>query len=443
MIKIENLSFSYEGTDAPILRRINLTIEKGKILLVSGATGSGKSTLLKTFNGLAPHFTGGTISGKILIEGNDVLGFQPHDLAELVGYVNQQPEGSFATDTVEEELAFSLEQLGWSQSDMQARVQELAAIFEIETFLERPLAELSGGQQQRVAIASALAARQKLLVLDEPTSALDSRSSADILRLLKNLSEVHGITIVIAEHRQERVLPIVDSVLQIHRDGSLEKVTPDQIAKNSAWQPIATEGSLGPLVYAEENLSKAFGKQIALKPISVSLHGASVTAITGDNGTGKTTLLWEIYQTAKRQGVSVAMVPQKAADLLFLSTLADELAESDAVSTKADQTTSIRLERFVGHINPSSHPRDLSAGQQLALVLAIQLGTDAKLLLLDEPTRGLDINAKKSLARSLLELRDQGRAILVASHDADFIGAITTSQINLNQGTVLVAADEN
>ena len=441
MIQIEDLSFSYQSMDAPVLRRVNLKVDTGKIALVTGSTGFGKSTFLKTLNGLAPHFTGGTVSGKLLIDGKEVLGTLPHDLAELVGYVNQQPEGAFATDTVEEELVFGLEQLGWLQTEMQARVQELVAIFDLEAILKRPLVELSGGQQQRVAIAAALAGRQKLLVLDEPTSALDRRSAADILDLLNNLSKLHGITIVIAEHRLERVLSIVDCVLQIQSDGSVEKMSPDRVTTQSSWPTPHSSQPFGPVLYAEDGLSKKISNQFALGPVSLKLRARSVTSVTGDNGSGKTSLLWEVFRTARQKGLSVAMVPQKAADLLFLSTVADELAEAEALAGDANLKTSRMLERFIGNLNPSNHPRDLSAGQQLALVLAIQLGADADLVILDEPTRGLDLAAKQSFASYLLELRDQGSAILVASHDADFIGAVSTGRIDLQHGKVVGVSD--
>jgi energy-coupling factor transport system ATP-binding protein len=444
MIRLENLSFSYESTDAPILRRINVEIETGEILLVSGATGSGKSTLLKTFNGLAPHFTGGTISGKIIIEGIDVVGARPHDVAALIGYVNQQPEGAFATDTVEEELVFGLEQLGWLPSDMHARVQDLAVIFDLEALLNRPLAELSGGQQQRVAIASALAAGQKVLILDEPTSALDDQAAAKLLRLIADLAHVHSVTILIAEHRFERVLPIVDSVLVVHGDGSVEKVSAAHEKLKTDWQKTrgARQNNPGPSIFKADQLAKVFGKTQALAPMSLTLQSSSITAVTGDNGSGKTTLLWEVYRAAKHQGINTAMVPQNAADLLFLSTLAEELAESDLMSPNSKSRTSTRLESFVGRINPATHPRDLSAGQQLALVLAIQLATDAPLIILDEPTRGLDLKAKMSLVDMLLGLRDQGHCVLVASHDADFIGAVATRQIALDHGRASEVSDE-
>ena len=161
MIKIKNLNFGYGRSDSLVLRRVNLHVSSGQMVLITGPTGGGKSTFLKCLNGLAPHFTGGEISGEILIDGSSIVGKFAHDLADLVGFVNQQPEGAFACDTVEEELAFGLEQLGWNPEAMHSRVLELADTFQLQNILERPLVELSGGEQQRVAVAAALAAGQK------------------------------------------------------------------------------------------------------------------------------------------------------------------------------------------------------------------------------------------------------------------------------------------
>jgi energy-coupling factor transport system ATP-binding protein len=152
LIEFRSVGFGYQRAESPIISRATFALAAGEFTLVCGPTGSGKSTLLKLMNGLAPHFTGGELSGTILIDGKDVTGHKPHELAELVGYVNQQPEGSFVADTVGEELAYGLEQLGFTPTDMEQRIAKHAELVGIEQLLEQPLASLSGGQQQRVAI---------------------------------------------------------------------------------------------------------------------------------------------------------------------------------------------------------------------------------------------------------------------------------------------------
>lgn len=444
MIRFENLSFGYRTSDELVLKRVNIDIAPGQITLISGPTGSGKSSLLKAINGLAPHFTGGKISGRIQIEGETVTGMMPHELADRVAYVNQHPESAFATDTVEEELAFGLEQLGWASQLMDDRINQLAEQFEISELLQRPLTELSGGQQQRVAIASALAANQKILLLDEPTSALDDLAAANLIHELKALAHSHGLAIVIAEHRLERLLEHVDSVLSLAGDGTVRQLsTSDFRARHGATfellYPRAKVLSSETLAFA--GLQHSYGNFEALSTTNIKLPIGSITAITGDNGSGKTTLLWCVLREAWKRNVQVAMIPQQAADLLFLSTTADELAESDFSSGRPATYTASIFEKLVGRVDPATHPRDLSAGQQLALVIAIQLATSAKLLILDEPTRGLDFDAKNKLAKILAELRSEGHTILLASHDRAFVEGIADQVLELSQGQIIEDRD--
>jgi energy-coupling factor transport system ATP-binding protein len=435
VLKISNLTFSYKHADAPTLRHINLEIESGQFVLIQGSTGSGKSTLLKAINGLVPHFTGGRLSGSIQIDGRDVTSLHPHDVAESVAYVNQQPESAFATDTVEEELAFGLEQLGWSPASMANRITALAETFDLVSLMKSPLSELSGGQQQRVAIASALAAGQKLLLLDEPTSALDSESAESLIRLLSELTKREGISVLIAEHRHERVLRFTDLLVVIENDGS--------ITSGSNLSPRALPlivrpqtRSEGDEVIACSGLAKAYPTGFALQPLDLSLCANQITGVLGDNGSGKTTLLWAVLEDAWKQNVEVAMIPQNAQDLLFLSSVSDELAEADAAMSAAGKRPASYLEELVGRVDPFKHPRDLSAGEQLALVLAIQLSTGARTLIMDEPTRGLDARARQELARSLHELRDKGHSILLATHDRDFLENVADRLLVVDKGVV-------
>jgi len=435
MLKLKNLTFSYRHSDSPTLKNLNLEVENGKFVLVEGATGSGKSTLLKALNGLVPHFTGGRLSGSVEIDGIDVTARQPHEIAELVAYVNQQPESAFATDTVEAELAFSLEQLGWSQPNMRARINQLAKTFNLEEMMNSNLQELSGGQQQRVAIASALAAGQNLLLLDEPTSALDYESAESLISLLSSLTKSEGITVLIAEHRFERVMPFVDQVVTLERDGSLGQSSNQTIAA----QPVTVTPRItshGVEVLECLALEKHYGSSFALMPFDLKLFGNQITGISGDNGSGKSTVLWAVLEEAWKRGTEVAMVPQTAQDLLFLSSVSDELAEADGRLSAGAKRASSHLAEFVGRIDPHMHPRDLSAGQQLSLVLAIQLSSGANLLILDEPTRGLDLRARQGLVSALLALRDEGHSILIATHDRDFLGRVADRLLEISRGSV-------
>lgn len=435
MLHLKNLTFTYKHIDSPALKNVNLNLDGGKFVLLQGATGSGKSTLLQAINGLVPHFTGGRFVGSISICDRDVTGRQPHELAEVVAYVNQQPESAFATDTVEEELAFSLEQLGWPAAAMSTRIQQLAETFSLQKILKSPLVELSGGQQQHVAVASALAAGQKLLLLDEPTSALDSESAESLIRLLSDLTKNEGITVVIAEHRFERLLPFVDQRLMVESDGSVTSVALDAYSPRPLSERRASAVA-GEVILACRSLEKVYPSGFALSTEGLSLSTHQITGILGENGSGKTTLLWAVLEEAWRQEVDVAMVPQNAQDLLFLSTVSEELAEADARAAQGAKRASSYLEDLVGRIDPHKHPRDLSAGQQLALVVAIQLSTRAKTIILDEPTRGLDSRARQALADCLNGLRELGNSILIATHDRDFLENVSDRIFSVEKGIV-------
>lgn len=510
IIDFSQVTFSYSSLDEAVLKRVNLGFSLGEFSLVAGPTGSGKTTLLKIINQLSPTFTGGNLIGSIRVADIEIAGLQPFALAESVGYVDQNPEESFATDTVIEELAYGMEQLGFSQGAMQENIDRVAKLVGVSHLMQSRLTDLSGGEQQRVAIAAALAAGQKILLLDEPTSALDAEIAAELILLLKRLTRENDTTVIITEHRIERVLEHVDSVVIVHADGSVTKgpansqfsdyrIDPPIVAlgKKLGWSPV----EINPAVASERwsrvkqnyrvtpfsklntdtkietkvvpdlqnknaapratirELSVSYGSTQVLRDLSFELYSGQVAALVGVNGSGKTSTLWAIQGSS--QGASrslsgaisvldqdpavcspaerlalVAMVPQRASDLLFLSSLGKELAESDAVSHSEPGRTARIFESLAGRIDPDIHPRDLSSGQQLALVLAAQLVKDAPLILLDEPTRGLDYEAKHRLAQNLQTLRGQGKTILLASHDVEFIAEVCDRVMILESGEI-------
>jgi energy-coupling factor transport system ATP-binding protein len=503
MIKLDSVTFSYSSSDSAILKRVNLEIDKGELVLIAGPTGSGKSTLLKVINLLAPKFTGGNFSGSISIDGRDITKLQPHEIAELVGYVGQNPADSFVTETVREELAYGMEQLGLATDFMRVRVVESAKLVGIEHLLDSRLEEISGGEQQRVAIGAALAAGQKILLLDEPTSALDADITKRTVQLLQKLASENKITILLTEHRVERVMELVDSIVLVHRDGSVTKSSAEtafndprmelpvvSLSRKLNWTPVATTISKAQNYWSStadkyvirhhanhtSRVASGTSKTVAIvKDVSVSFMNASavsnlsftlqcgqITALMGRNGSGKSSTLWALQGSGLGKDASVAgqiriegkdpaklsnqdrinlvaMVPQKASDLLFLNSLSKELAESDAFSQVEPGTTSSIFANLVGRVDPGIHPRDLSNGQQIALVLASQLTKNAPLVLLDEPTRGLDYTAKQELAKSLQKLKQDGKAILLASHDVEFLAALCDQVLVLKKGQLIAS----
>lgn len=454
MIQLRGVSFSYSHADAAVLKRVNLDFAPGEFSLVTGATGSGKTTLLKAINRLIPSFSPGVFSGQVFINQVDVTNQKPQELAELVGYVPQSADESFVAQDVIDELAFGMEQLGVAPNEMQQRIEVIAERVGITHLLSRSIATLSGGEKQRLAIASALVAGQRVLLLDEPTSSLDSTIAAEVLALLKELSTLDGITILIAEHRLERILPIIDSMVTVHADGSVDKN--QSPAPRITFTPVVEKRIRPENPFAEiENLDIEFDGEKVVSNLELKLSGGSITALMGPNGSGKSSCLWAIQGSgarsagtvlvngkdpaklnAKERLALVAKVPQRATDLLFLNTVSAELFESDQASGAAAGSTAKILESLIGRIDPTLHPRDLSAGQKLALVLAIQLVKDAPLLLLDEPTQGLDCVAKDHLAKRLKRLAATGKAILLASHDEEFVSLICDQVIRLEQNAI-------
>lgn len=485
MIEFRSITFGYPGAESPVISRASFSLAQGEFALVCGPTGSGKSTLLKLLNGLAPHFTGGNLSGELWINHEDVTGHKPHELAELVGYVNQQPEGSFVADTVGEEIAYGMEQLGFAPAEMQRLVDEYAGLVGVGHLLDQPLGSLSGGQQQRVAIAAAMAAGQRVLVLDEPTSALDASSAAELVSLLASLAKDRGITILLAEHRLERVLEHIDSVIVVNGDSTVVKSAPREAFKDYRLLPPVVELSkrlrltevalsieeakakLTEQVEFDElaevsseraalsvsGLSVHYGNQVAVDDVTFDVMTGEVVALMGSNGSGKSSLLWAVQGSGKRTSGSVetaagdptnldhadrlsavTLVPQRASDLLFLNTLAEELAESDRFNgVTAGETAKLFLV-LSNRTDPRQHPRDLSAGQQLALALAVQLVKGSPVVLLDEPTRGLDYEAKRQLVEAIRMVQSEGRTVLVASHDIEFVAQVANRVLVLEAG---------
>ena len=245
MIRFDRVGVTYDGAAAPVLRDVNLDIDEGELCLVIGHTGSGKSTLLGAVNGLVPHFTGGTLSGRVTVAGRDTARFRPRELADVVGMVGQDPQAGFVTDTVEEELAYTMEQLAVDPAAMRTRLEETLDLFGLAGLRQRALAALSGGQQQRVAIGAALTAHPRALVLDEPTSALDPASAEDVLAAITRLVHDLGVTVMLAEHRLERVLPYADRAVYLPGDGTVTAGDPaDVMARARPGPPVAELGRL-------------------------------------------------------------------------------------------------------------------------------------------------------------------------------------------------------
>lgn len=463
MIQLKQFSLDYGSKDSQIFRRLNLDFKKAELSVICGPTGSGKSTLLKSLIGLVPALNYARVTGERILDGIEISGKRPQYLANLVGYVSQTPESAFVAETVVEEIAFGMEQLGYPVPEMEQRVRQISRQLEIQDLLESKIDQISAGQQQRVAIAAALAAGQEILLLDEPSAALDFDSAAKLWKLLRALVDEHEITVLVAEHRLEELIDFADSVTLLKSDGSAVKVGaswtevlkyfPDWDQRRHVAQTSKISPPMPLLRVSELDVTYPGSRKPALQRISLSVNKGEIVSLLGSNGSGKTTLLMaiagalrathgsitfndrEISDLSKKERPSaLAMIPQRASDLLFLGTVSKELSEADSYASVAPNTASSIFENLIGRIDTSIHPRDLSTGQQLALVIALQLSVGADVILLDEPTRGLDYEAKAALADQLRILASQGKTILLATHDGAFAKRVADRTIGLSLG---------
>ncbi|MFF3325840.1 ABC transporter ATP-binding protein [Streptomyces sp. NPDC002889] len=555
MIRFENVSVTYGDAAAPTISGIDLTVPEGELVLLVGPSGVGKSTLLGAVSGLVPHFTGGTLRGRVTVDGRDTRTHKPRELADLVGTVGQDPLAHFVTDTVEDELAYGMESLGLAPDVMRRRVEETLDLLGLADLRERPIATLSGGQQQRVAIGSVLTPHPKVLVLDEPTSALDPAAAEEVLAVLQRLVHDLGTTVLMAEHRLERVVQYADRVVLLPGPGlapvvgdpaeimGVSPVHPPVVAlgRLAGWSPLPlsvrdARRRAGGLRERLKGLSPAppptpggvggsslpvtggfapappvpdtggmpprprtlFGRVLnrrtgshgrspgegkgrggdklpvtdplatvtrlgirrarieALRHVDLTVAPGETVALMGRNGAGKSTLLSALvgmieptsgsvlvggripHRTEPRELIrEVGLVPQEPRDLLYADTVGAECDAADADAGAAPGSCRALVGELLPGIPDDIHPRDLSEGQRLALALAIVLTGRPPLLLLDEPTRGLDYAAKARLVTVLKGLATDGHAIVLATHDVELAAELAHRVVILADGEVV------
>ena len=467
--EIRKLTFTYPGEQTPALREVSLTVADGEFLVLCGASGSGKSTLLRQLKSvLAPH---GARSGEILFGGVPLGDVARGEQAGAIGFVLQDPENQVVTDKVWHELAFGLESLGYETPVIRRRVAEMAAFFGIQDWFYKNVSELSGGQKQLLSLASVMAMQPRVLLLDEPTSQLDPIAAADFLAVLGRINRELGTTVILSEHRLEEALSYAGraAVLEdgrllccaapgevgalLRRQGSgmfyampaamriwsatdSEGTSPVTVCEGRAWlHEYAASHKLGELppervraqtepVLTAREVWFAYEQDTpeVLRGLTMTVCRGEHYALLGANGAGKSTtlrvlagLLKPLRGEAAAHG-RVGLLPQDPQTLFVKKTVREDLM--DVCRDEESLARAVALCRLDGLLD--RHPYDLSGGEQQRAALAKLLLCAPNILLLDEPTKGLDAAFKRQLAQILRELQAGGVTIVTVSHDVEF-----------------------
>ena len=479
VLRADRFGYRYPGAAGDALADLTLELEPGSFTLVVGESGSGKSTLLRAACGLVPHFHGGDARGELEVAGMSVRDHGPNDLAASCATLLQDPETQVVMSGVRAELALPLEQRGHDAAAIARAVEEAALELGIAHLLDRRTETLSGGELQRVALAAAVAGRPSLLVLDEPTSQLDPVAGDDLVWLLRRLNEEWGTAVLLAEHRLERCLPAADRVLAMEGGRVVADAAPAEFLDwtTEHGSVLATPGArlfslagIGPppvsvkeardrlqgagLTPAHDErpgvpgMARTPGRSMPvlrfdgvwheladgpaiLRGIDFELRPGELVALMGRNGAGKSTLLRHAKGLAAptrgritREG-EVALLLQNPGDFLIHERVGDE-ASAGAIARAG----------LAGR--EREHPRDISGGERQRLALEIVLeANDVAVVCLDEPTRGMDRGWKEALGRRLRDLAERGLAIVVATHDTEFVANWAERIVLMGPGTVI------
>lgn len=472
-LRIRDLTFTYPEQPRPALEHLSLTVEQGEFLVLCGPSGCGKSTLLRQLKAaLTPH---GARSGQILLAGRPLEEYDQRAQSQQIGFVQQSPEHQIVTDKVWHELAFGLESLGYDSPTIRRRVAEMASFFGIQTWFYDDVAQLSGGQKQLLNLAAVMVLQPGILILDEPTSQLDPIAAADFLATVGKINRELGTTVLLTEHRLEEALPLATRMAVMDRGAILATGDPYTVGRTlrdrghamflamptpmRVWAACADDSpppitvregrdwladyalrhELLPLpgepggrspeeaILSCQDLWFRYGKELpdVVKGLSLTVNKGELLALLGGNGTGKTTslkLLGGLLRPCRgevRRGGSVGLLPQDPQSLFEKATVREDLyallADPDRDDRIAYVAALCRLTDLLDR-----HPYDLSGGEQQRAALAKVLLLEPEILLMDEPTKGLDAEFKQVLAEILQSLLRQGVAVLMVSHDIEF-----------------------
>nr|WP_304642168.1 ATP-binding cassette domain-containing protein [uncultured Parasutterella sp.] len=462
MINLDHVTYQYPFSSRFALEDISLNVSAGEVVLVTGVSGCGKSTLIRLINGLCPHYYGGSLKGRVKVCGRDNKAEKLSDISHRVGTLFQNPESQFFALGVEEEMAFMSECRGTDPNEIDRKIADAANRFGLNSVLKNTIHELSQGQKQKVGLASLMMEPLKVLILDEPTGNLDPESTEDLAREVQKLKE-QGTAILVVDHRLYWLKDVADRVIvlekgRIIREGTFNDLDPAfrskvglrEISVTDCRDTLPVPMSASHPILSVRDLTFEYPGRAVMRHFNMELP-KGICGVFGENGAGKTTLARLLTGLNKAKEGSfairgqkldqkeclrhVAVVLQNADHQLYMRTVFEELQTSlEAAGCKGGSRAA---EELLGLFDlqdlKDRHPHSLSGGQKQRLVIACAFAKNPDVIILDEPTSGLDGANLKRIASALKRLSDEGKAVLVITHDLELIQMVCQSAVILKK----------
>lgn len=494
IININNVTFNYPDSEKSAIKNINLTVNEGEFILIVGPSGCGKSTLIRLLNRVIPDYYGGTIEGEVYIKGKDIEFLDKKQLVESVGMVYQHPEKQIILQDVEREIAFGLENFNTDINTMKRNVSEVISLLGLNKIRDKQTTEISGGEKQRVAIASVVSMDPEIIVFDEPISQLDPISAEEVLNSIKKLNRDLGKTIILVEQRLDKCFHMADRIIFMERGEIIGEGTPKNIPENitkkyhiptityifkeAGFKKLPTTVKEGrdiikncefedlkeeklnfkEVIMEVEKLNFEYerGYKI-LKDLSFKLHKGEIMTVMGENGAGKSTLFKIIAGMINKykgkifidnKNIKSSKLKERIKKIGYLSqnpnnyfgrkTVFEEVAYTlkNIGEYEEERVNQVMEILNINHLK-DKNPRDLSGGEKQRVAIACTLITDPEILILDEPTRGMDAEAKENLGGIIKSLAEGGKSIVIITHDSDFAGNHSHSIMLMFNGEIV------
>ncbi|BDR63637.1 ABC transporter ATP-binding protein [Clostridium tetani] len=494
IININNLTFNYPDSKQSAIKNINLTVNEGEFILIVGPSGCGKSTLIRLLNRVVPDYYGGTIEGEVSISGRNIEFLDKKQVIENVGMVYQHPEKQIVLQDVEREIAFGLENFNTDINTMKRNVSEVISLLGLNKIRDKQTTEISGGEKQRVAIASVVSMDPQIIAFDEPISQLDPISAEEVLNSIKRLNRDLGKTIILVEQRLDKCFHMADRIIFMENGEIIGQGTPKNIPenivnkyhlptityifkeaglqtlpitvkegrdiiRNNKFQDLKEDDlKFKEVVMEIEKLNFEYerGYKI-LKDLSFKLHRGEIMTVMGENGAGKSTLFKIIAGMIDKykgkvlidnKNIKSLKLKERIKKIGYLSQNPNDYFGRKTVFEEVGYTLKNigeykeeKVEQVMKLLNISyledKNPRDLSGGEKQRVAIACTIITDPEILILDEPTRGMDAEAKENLGEIIKILAEVGKSIVVITHDSDFAGDYSHSVMLMFNGEIV------